>query len=298
MGRRKPSPVHGVAIVDKPRGPTSHDVVARGRKAFGTRQVGHAGTLDPMATGVLVLAVGRATKLVPWLTAADKAYEATLKLGVATASLDADGEVVGEAAVPTLALEAVREVAARFVGTHPQRAPKVSAIKVGGERLHAKVRKGEAVEAPVREVRLDALEVLALDGDTLELRLRCGKGYYVRSLGRDLAEALGTVGHLTALRRTASGAFGLDEAVALAALGGPPGPPLLSLAEAAGRVLPRLEATEAAEGDARHGRPVDPAAVEGDVEAAESALVRGGELIAVVRPGERGLQVVRGFPRP
>ncbi len=217
---------HGVLVVDKPRGPTSHDVVARVRRALGTRAVGHAGTLDPMATGVLVVLVGEAAKLSAYLTADAKRYEATLRLGTETHTLDAEGEVVATAPVPPLTRAEVEAALVTFVGTHAQVAPVVSAIKKDGVALHARVRRGEEVEAPVREVALHEAELVdfapALPApvaapDTgvsasavdLTLRLHAGKGFYVRSLGRDLARALGTVGHLVALRRTASGAFGL-----------------------------------------------------------------------------------------
>lgn len=297
MSRRGLDPsVEGVVVVDKPAGLTSHDVVARARKALRTRAIGHAGTLDPMATGVLVLAVGRATKLVPWLTATDKRYEATLRLGVATHSLDADGDVTARADVPELDLPTVQQAAARFLGRHGQRAPVVSAIKVGGRRLHERARRGEQIEAPVREVELLSVDIRSVRGPEVQFELRCGKGFYVRSFGRDLAEALGTVGHLTALRRTASGRFGLDEAVPLEALGGARP---LGLAEAAGRLMPQLELSPRGFEDARHGRPVAPEdlrpAPEDLAEEAVVALVREGALVAVARPAERGLQVVRGF---
>jgi tRNA pseudouridine55 synthase len=217
---------HGVLVVDKPRGPTSHDVVARVRRALGTRAVGHAGTLDPMATGVLVVLVGEAAKLSAYLTADAKRYEATLRLGTETHTLDAEGEVVATAPVPPLTRTAVEAALATFVGTHAQVAPVVSAIKKDGVALHARVRRGEEVVAPVREVVLCEAELVdiaaatdapvaapdagaASTGVDLTLRLHVGKGFYVRSLGRDLARALGTVGHLVALRRTASGVFGL-----------------------------------------------------------------------------------------
>ncbi len=286
----------GVVVVDKPAGLTSHDVVARARKIFKTRAIGHAGTLDPMATGVLVLAVGRATKLVPWLVVSNKRYEATLRLGIATHSLDADGEITGRAEVPDLDIAFVQKVAEGFVGRQGQRAPSVSAIKVGGRRLHERVRRGEEVEPPVRQVELFSVEVRSVQGHEVRLALHCGKGFYVRSFGRDLAEALGTIGHLVALRRIASGPFGLDEAVAMGALADTRP---LSLADAAGRLMPRLELSPRGFDDARHGRPV----AEEDLRSPFSqipvdgvaALIHEGALVAVARRDERGLRVVRGF---
>jgi tRNA pseudouridine55 synthase len=204
---------HGVLVVDKARGPTSHDVVAVARRVLGTKAIGHTGTLDPMATGVLVLAVGEATKLVNLLGASEKRYDATVALGATTSTLDAEGELSGEAAVPPLELEGVRAVAARFVGTIDQQVPAVSAVKVGGRALHQLVRKGREVTAPVRQVVVHELAVTALRERELELTVRSGKGFYVRALARDLAAALGTLGHLTALRRTHNGAFTLEGAV-------------------------------------------------------------------------------------
>ena len=218
---------HGVLIVDKPQGPTSHDIVARVRRALGTKAVGHAGTLDPMATGVLVVLVGEAAKLSAYLTADDKRYDATIRLGTETHTLDAEGEVTATALVPPFTFDDVVRALAQFHGETQQRAPIVSAIKRDGEALHKRVRRGEDVEAPVRSVVLRSAEVLGVDRiapiaadatagaarEVVEIRLRVhvGKGFYVRSLARDLAHALGTVGHLSTLRRTASGPFVVAE---------------------------------------------------------------------------------------
>lgn len=209
---------HGLLVVDKSRGPTSHDVVAVARRALGTKAVGHTGTLDPMATGVLVLVLGEATKLVNMLSSGDKAYDASVRLGLSTTTWDAEGEVTEQADVPALSLAQVREIAAQFVGDIEQRPPAVSAIKIAGKSLHKRVRAGEQVEAPLRTVRVDALEIHALEGDTLHLSVRCGKGFYVRSLACDLARALGTCGHLSALRRTVNAGFSLAEALGFEAL--------------------------------------------------------------------------------
>jgi len=290
VGRRGKKPtVHGVVVLDKPGGPTSHDLVSKARKALNTRAVGHAGTLDPMATGVLVLAIGEGTKLVPYLTADDKSYAASLVLGVATDSLDADGEETARAPVPSLTLEAVQEAARSFLGPHQQRAPKVSAIRVDGKRLHERVRAGEEVEAPLRDVVLYEVEVTAVEGARILLELRAAKGFYVRSFGRDLAEALGTVGHLDALRRTASGRFTLEDATPLEALGPES---LMPLAEAAARVMPCVAIDDAAAEDARHGRPVrdERAAGEGVV-----GLLHGGALVAIASRAGDAFHVARGI---
>ena len=199
--------------VDKPVGPTSHDVVSWARRAFKTRRVGHAGTLDPLASGVLVLCVGEATKLVPFLTLDDKTYTGRITFGEETDSLDAAGVVTRTEAVPTLSTELLRERAATFLGKHLQRAPKVSAIKQGGIPLHERVRNGEVVEAPEREVELFSVEIELDDVRHATFRLHVAKGFYVRSFARDLAAALGTVGHLTSLRRVQSGAFELSQCI-------------------------------------------------------------------------------------
>lgn len=204
---------HGILIVDKPQGPTSHDVVAWARRAFATRSVGHAGTLDPMATGVLVLAVGEGTKLVRWLTADDKRYRARIALGAETDTLDADGEIVERASVPEIDVDRVRAAAAPFLGATKQRAPAFSAIKVDGKPLHERARRGEAVEAPERDVEVRTVEILEASDGAIELEIEASKGFYVRSFARDLARALGTRGHLTMLRRLSSGRFTLDGAL-------------------------------------------------------------------------------------
>ena len=204
---------HGVLIVDKPQGPTSHDVVGRLRRILRTRSIGHAGTLDPMATGVLVIGVGEGTKLLQHLTGADKEYVTTVRLGERTDSLDAQGKLVETRSVPEdLTRARVEEVASTFLGAQRQRVPEISAVKVDGERLYARARRGDAVEAPEREVTVHALEILRVELPEIALRVRCSKGFYVRALGRDLALALGTVGHLTALRRTHSGSFAVTDA--------------------------------------------------------------------------------------
>lgn len=284
--RRAP---HGVLVVDKPAGMTSHDVVARARRALRTRAVGHAGTLDPGATGVLVIAVGEATKLVPWLTAADKAYTATLRLGVATDSLDADGVVVASETPPDVDRDTVQREANAFLGPHRQQAPAVSAIKVDGVRLHARARRGEAVEPPFRDVELHSVVIDAVEGPDIHLSLRCAKGFYVRSFARDLAARLGTLGHLTALRRTGSGRFELADACRLEDVSHAR---LLPLVEATARVLPTAEVDAAQAADARCGRRLR------GLPAGELAILESGRLIAIVRPdpAEPGVhRVARGF---
>jgi tRNA pseudouridine(55) synthase len=315
----KLAPVDGLLVVDKPIGPTSHDVVQWARRVLGTSQVGHTGTLDPMASGVLVLGVGQGTKLMPHLGAEDKRYEATLRLGRGTRTLDAEGEVLERVRVPEgLTLERVREVAATFVGTLSQQAPDVSAIKVGGRALHERVRAGETVDAPFRDVVCHALEVHALQpvlndpegALDVTLALHTGKGYYVRSLGRDLALALGTVGHLVQLRRTRNGAFDVEGALDGALLAGVHDDACKVATRAAVRPLSEavlslgaLQVSPAAVAELRFGRPLSlealsPVTSWDEVPAVPvfALLDEAAELVALVERRDDRLYVVRGFP--
>lgn len=209
----------GICIVDKPSGWTSHDVVARSRSLLGTRKVGHAGTLDPMATGVLVLGVGRATKLLTFITGVDKEYDATIRFGVETDSLDADGTVTAEHDMGSLDPVAVVEAAAAFTGDLEQVPPMVSAIQIDGRRLHQLAREGIEVERPPRSVHVARFDLTPTDDPTLwHASVRCSSGTYVRSLAADLGAALGGGAHLASLRRTAVGPFELHEARDLDAL--------------------------------------------------------------------------------
>ena len=199
----------GLVVVDKPAGWTSHDVVARVRRLAGTRRVGHAGTLDPMATGVLVLGVEKATRLLGHLTLHDKRYDATVAFGTTTTTDDAEGEVVASCDVAGLTEARVRAAAEALTGEIEQVPPGVSAISVDGVRSYARVRRGESVSLPARRVTVHAFEVLSFSGDSAEVRVHCSSGTYVRALARDLGTALGVGAHLTALRRTASGPYAL-----------------------------------------------------------------------------------------
>lgn len=286
----------GVVIVDKPPGMTSHDVVQRLRKRLRTRAIGHAGTLDPMATGVLVVAIGTATKLVAYLTAADKSYDVTVRLGIATDSLDADGSVTAQAEVPAdfaarlpeaIRLESLRE---------EQVPPVVSAIHHEGARAHELARQGKSFELPARKVRALGIELVSVSEDppSFSASLSVEKGYYVRAFARDIAERLGTVGHVIALRRTRSGAFTLDEASALDA------PDLearmLSLENAAARALPVATLTEQGARDASCGRAVAPEHIAGaSADGVHAWFEPSGKLVALgEQRGERHF-VVRGM---
>jgi tRNA pseudouridine55 synthase len=206
----------GVLVVDKPVGPTSHDVVARVRRVSACRRVGHTGTLDPLASGVLPLVLGRATRLARFLSGSDKTYEATVRLGFATDTYDAEGQPVEtgpRAPVPGLA--SIESAARAFLGEFDQTPPVYSAKKVGGVAAHRLARRERAVVLAPAHVRLHAIEVLGCEADLVRLRLSCSAGFYVRSLAHDLGVALGCGGHLVQLRRTRAGDFALDAAVPL-----------------------------------------------------------------------------------
>lgn len=222
--------MNGVVVIDKPGGLTSFDVVARVRRALGERRVGHTGTLDPMATGVLPVCVGEATKLVPFLMSGDKAYEAEVRLGVTTDSYDATGAVTSETNAANVSRADVERALQGFVGTLQQRPPMHSAVRVGGQRLYKLAHQGLEVERQPRAVVVHAIELVAYEAPLARLRVRCGKGTYIRSLAADVGAVLGVGAHLTALRRTRVGPFGLDRAVALDALS--PETPLVSPAQA------------------------------------------------------------------
>jgi tRNA pseudouridine55 synthase len=271
----------GLVVVDKPGGITSHDVVSRVRRLAGTRKVGHAGTLDPMATGVLVLGTDRATRLLGHLTLSDKRYDATIRLGVTTTTDDAEGEVVESQPTDGLTADAVREVLSSFVGQIDQVPSSVSAVKVDGRRAYARVRAGEAVELPARRVTVHALEVIGLDRPDVQVRVHCSSGTYIRAIARDLGAALDVGGHLTALRRTAVGPFTLDDAHSLDSLAD--GLVMTPIAEAARASFTAcdLEATQA---DAvRVGRPL-----ELTLEDLTALFAPDGEFVALYRPGDEG----------
>lgn len=278
----------GILLVDKPAGLTSHDVVARLRRIAGTRRVGHAGTLDPMATGLLVLGVGRATRLLTHLVGADKTYTATVRLGATTVTDDAEGEVLARTPVGEAVDDAaIAAAVAGLTGDIQQVPSAVSAIKVNGRRAYARVRAGEQVALQARPVTVRRFDVVAARraGDQLDLDVvvECSSGTYIRALARDLGEALGVGGHLTALRRTVVGPFTVAEAQTLAELGSGP-VPLLSMAEAATRALPSVRLDERTTEDLRHGRPIP--AVPGP--AVHAALGPDGRLVALVENrGER-----------
>ena len=256
-----PEPASGLVVVDKPGGITSHDVVAQVRRLAGTRKVGHAGTLDPMATGVLVLGINRATRLLGHLTLTDKAYDATVRLGVTTTTDDAEGDVVDTKPTDALTENWVKDALASFVGEIDQVPSAVSAIKVDGRRAYARVRDGEQVDLPARRVTVHSIEVVSTSLDrrglpvTLDIEVRCSSGTYIRAIARDLGATLGVGGHLTALRRTAVGPFLIDEAHTLDALADDF--TLTPIADAARQAFPAVDLSDADAGHVRVGRALD-----------------------------------------
>jgi tRNA pseudouridine55 synthase len=260
------SDASGLVVVDKPAGMTSHDVVARLRRILRTRRVGHAGTLDPMATGVLVCGVGRGTRLLGHLaqdSAPDaKAYAATIRLGASTTTDDAEGELLSTADPTGVTDEAVATGIAELTGPIMQVPSAVSAIKVDGRRAYARVRAGEEVVLPARPVTVATFTLLARQGPDLDVVVECSSGTYVRALARDLGAALAVGGHLTALRRTRVGPFDLRQARTLPELESEPGQSL-TLAEAVAAAFPRRDVDDAAAIALAHGRPLPPAGLPG-----------------------------------
>jgi tRNA pseudouridine55 synthase len=272
----------GLVIVDKPAGMTSHDVVGRCRRIFGTRRVGHAGTLDPMATGVLVIGVDRATKILGLLTETSKAYTATIRLGQSTSTEDAEGELLEEISAEQLTEAAIATVIAGLSGDIMQVPSAVSAIKVNGQRAYRLAREGHAVELAARPVRIDRFELLAVrrhgrlvDAD---VEVDCSSGTYIRALARDLGDELAVGGHLTALRRTRVGGFGVDQARSLDELADRP-ELSCTLDEACRQMFARRDLTAEEADAAANGRALTPAGIDG-VYAAQDA---DGRVIALLR---------------
>lgn len=246
-------PGPGVLLVDKPPGPTSHDVVRQVRRAAQTRRVGHAGTLDPFASGLLLVLIGTATRLSEYLLGLDKEYEATVHLGVETTTLDPEGEVAAESGDwAGLRNEDVEAGLAGLGGRILQTPPVYSAKKVRGEAAHRRVRRGEEVELQPVEVEIHEIRLLALDLPRAHLRVRCSSGTYIRAIARDLGRALKVGGHLTALRRTGIGSFAVDSALPLDALSDPSSiePHVLPPS----RALSHMPSLQIDEGDAAHVR--------------------------------------------
>jgi tRNA pseudouridine55 synthase len=283
MPSTAPGPA-GLVIVDKPAGLTSHDVVARMRRLAHTRRVGHAGTLDPMATGVLVVGVNGGTRLLHHLVLADKAYTATIRLGSATSTDDAEGDVTSTSSAAGIDEDAVRAATPLLTGEIQQVPSAVSAIKIDGKRAYQRVRDGEAVELPARPVTVRRFDVVAfgpVGGEQLDVdvEVECSSGTYVRALARDLGAALGVGGHLTALRRTRVGPFPLDAARTLTALAELDDPITLPLPDAVRLAMPVRDIDEAEARELSFGRPLLARGIDG----VHGAVAADGTVVALLR---------------
>ena len=273
----------GLLLVDKPEGITSHDVVSKVRKLVGTRKVGHAGTLDPMATGLLVLGIESGTKLLTFIVGKDKTYEATIRFGSSTVTDDREGDVLTTATpdqISEITEEAILAGISKLSGVIQQKPSAVSAIKVDGERAYARVRAGEEVDLPSREVTVSRFEVLGEIRFTneyieLDVVVDCSSGTYIRALARDLGNDLGVGGHLTALRRTRIGEFDLSNGYDFS-VGSPVN--IIELADAAKTSLPYIEISAQDEIDLRFGKRIAGTVAE------PTAVLCSGELAAVVEP--------------
>ncbi|MDT5090519.1 MAG: tRNA pseudouridine55 synthase [Mycobacterium sp.] len=282
----------GLVIVDKPAGLTSHDVVGRCRRLFGTRRVGHAGTLDPMATGVLVIGIERATKILGLITETSKSYSATVRLGQSTSTEDAEGDITQQVSAREVTDEGIEAAIAGLRGDIAQIPSAVSAIKVDGQRAYRLVREGHVVELAARPVRIDRFEMLAVRRHDelvdVDVVVDCSSGTYIRALARDIGAALAVGGHLTALRRTRVGRFGIDRARTLDELTEKP-TLSLTLDEACLEVFSHRQVTDDEADAVANGRALSPVGIDG-VYAAHTVA---GRVIALLRDeGSRTKSVV------
>ncbi len=286
--------VDGLVVVDKPAGWTSHDVVGRMRRLAGTRKVGHGGTLDPMATGVLILGIGRATRLLGYLAAHDKDYKATIRLGQRTVTDDSEGDVTGGASAGAVTEANVLAAVPSFVGEIAQVPSAVSAVKVDGVRSYARVRAGEDVELPARHVTVSAFAVSGFRRPTddlidIDVAVTCSSGTYIRALARDLGEALGVGGHLTVLRRTRIGEVDVTEARSLDQLEAHL--TVLPLADAVRSTFPARIVTGDDAVGVRHGRPLALDGESGPI----GVFDADGQVLALMEPRGDELRVLVGF---
>ena len=268
--------MNGFLLVDKAAGMTSHDVVAKARKKLGTKKVGHAGTLDPMATGVLVLGVGSATKLLQYVVDGTKRYEATIRLGQSTHTDDREGDVISTTDASEISDEAISNKLSNFVGKIMQRPSSVSAIKIDGKRAHQRVREGEIVDIPAREVTIFAIDIKAVRGKEIDIAVTCSAGTYIRSIARDLGDALGVGGHLTSLRRTLVSPFTIDECADLEAA------EIIPTADGVARMLPTRTLTYEELIEIGFGRTIAASEVAGTV----AALNQDGNFAALLENRE------------
>lgn len=285
----------GLIVVDKPAGMTSHDVVARIRRLARTRRVGHGGTLDPMATGVLIIGVNRATRLLTYVIGSTKSYAATIRLGQSTITDDAEGELVATTSAAGVTDAAIHAGLAVQRGEIDQVPSAVSAIKINGQRAYKRVRDGETVDIPARRVNVSRLEVLEIrrNGDLVDVdvEVSCSSGTYIRAIARDLGTALGVGGHLTALRRTAVGGLTLADAATLEQLEErAPDVIGLPLDEAARQAFPQRTATEEEAKILSHGGPLEPVGIDGPY----AVFSPSGQVLAIVaeRDGRARAEIV------
>lgn len=302
MGRRRRRSagrtLHGVLLIDKPAGPTSFKVVDRVRRALDVAKAGHTGTLDPFATGLLVLCLDRATPLVAYLTSADKRYRAEIELGVATDTYDCDGEVqfrADDQAIDAVDAAMLEAAMVPLRGQIEQRPPAYSAIKVDGERLYAKARRGEVVEAPLRSVNVLQFELIKREGRHLTCDVHCTKGTYVRSLAHDLGQALGVGAHLSGLRRITVGPFKVDDAIGLETLEADPSTAVgqaLTMTQATAHYR-TLITTESQANRIKNGQPVVVLNHESGI---WRAIEPSGRLLAMLEISDSGsVKILRGF---
>lgn len=279
---------HGFVVIDKPAGITSHDVVARLRRTLGTKRVGHAGTLDPVATGVLVLGINNATKFLQFITEGKKRYLGTIRLGQATTTDDREGDVISSSAVDHITDEAIKSSLASQIGLIMQKPSKVSAIKIAGERAYDLVRQGKDVEIPARQIEISQLDVISIrrnESIDIDIDVTCSAGTYIRSIARDLGDALGVGGHLISLRRTLVSPFDLSDCTSLDA------PELRPLSEAISKVMPVRNIDVAEMQELKFGRALKKSEFDG----VGVALAPNGEVAAILENRDYGAQPLSVF---
>jgi len=278
--------MHGFALINKAPGITSHDVVAQARKHYGTKKVGHAGTLDPMATGVLVLGIGSATRLLQYVTDGSKKYEATIRLGQSTHTDDREGEVIATSNASALSEDEIRSAIENFIGKIKQKPSSVSAIKIDGKRAHQRVRDGEVVDIPARDVEVMDIEVTEIsktgDFTDVQVTVTCSAGTYIRAIARDLGDVLKVGGHLTSLNRTFVSPFDISECADLA------DSKLISTADGISRILPVRTIDLAEENEISFGRAIAASNKSGAV----AALDQSGEFLALLLDKELAGKIV------
>ena len=278
--------MHGFALINKAPGITSHDVVAQARKRYGTKKVGHAGTLDPMATGVLVLGIGSATRLLQYVTDGTKKYEATIRLGQSTHTDDREGEVIATTNAAGISEDEIKSGLKNFIGKIKQKPSSVSAIKIDGKRAHQRVRDGEVVDIPARDVEVMDIEIanISIVGEFVDIQVTvtCSAGTYIRAIARDLGDLLKVGGHLTSLNRTLVSPFDISECADLT------DSKLISTADGISRILPVRTIDLAEANEISFGRAIDASNKSGAV----AALDQGGEFIALLLDKELAGKIV------